>query len=70
MTNDEADQKIAELLRQRGPLRFNEIQASLGLPYRLVDRRLQALRRRGLASFDSKKGWTSTKNRDSEGRKS
>lgn len=57
------DQSILETLAAKGPVKFAAICLTIGInprkhECRAVDRRLQALRKRGLIAFDSKTGWS------------
>jgi len=52
----EHDQKIIDAIND-GCVRFNEIVSRTGYEFRLVDRRLQALRRKRKLTFSTAYGW-------------
>lgn len=62
MTNEEMDRMLLDILSDR-TLRFSQIQAVLGYGalYRQIDRRLQALRKRGELRFSHGFGWSCKK---------
>jgi DNA-binding HxlR family transcriptional regulator len=56
-THETLDNKIIAAVKS-GKKRFSEIYNYIGAPFRTVDRRLQALRKRGVLSFTSRSGWS------------
>ncbi|SFY17153.1 hypothetical protein [Azotobacter vinelandii] len=58
MSKYEAADKVILGLIKEGVAQYNRLVASTGLDDRLVDRRLQALRKRGLIKFSTKAGWS------------
>ena len=53
------DEKIIACI-DAGCAWFSEIYAKLELDPRTIDRRLQALRKKGVLAFDNKRGWSLT----------
>jgi hypothetical protein len=58
MTNQQVDGRGLEILRE-GPMAFSVIKSKgeVGYEDRQLDRRLQALRRKGVIRFSHKTGW-------------
>lgn len=56
-TNERMEADILAAIRD-GNHKFYSIMQAVVLPSRVVDRRLQAMRKRGLITFNSKTGWT------------
>ena len=59
--HEEIDKKIIEAVKS-GKTQFHRLSEFLAVPgsngFRLVDRRLQALRKKGVLKYDRKSGWS------------